>query len=295
MVVGATGTAATLSESAFAALPRPPTISATQARFTIPDGTTSSWTLKLWSHGSLEGTDVAMSGTLIVAVPTTSDCTFQADVSVTPAGGKSMFYSGARATVPGCGPPPSPSSTIAGDIFLCSATGQTRTEVGGGTLAATGPESVPTGTNPLAPTKVLSGSYMMTASSPSGFGFVTCQGSASVASTGLTASVPVFVPAGGAGLGTFYVVATVPTGSLSGGSTVGPATSPSSVTHHTQPVGATQTSGSHLAFTGMNTAAPLLAGLVALALGTASILISLARRRKVGTRPVDLLGQSVDD
>jgi hypothetical protein len=112
--------------------------------------------------------------------------------------------------------------------------------------------------------------------------------------------VPVLVPAGGAGLGTFYVVATVPTGSLSGGSTVGPATSPSSpgttsVTHHTQPVGATQTSGSHLAFTGMNTAAPLLAGLVALALGTASILISLARRRKVGTRPVDLLGQSVDD
>ena len=220
--VGVTGAAVALSVPAFATNARPK-ISATAATFAIPAGTTSSWTLKLWSHGTMKGSDTGTSGTLTVGVPATSDCMFQADVSVTPVGGQSSYYSGTRATVPGCGPPP----TIAGDIYLCSGTGtQTATEIGSGTLAAGGPQSVPSQANPLAPTTVLSGSYTMTAGAPAGYVFVVCGGSASVAPTGVNASEPVVVPSGGAGFGTFYVVQAAPVGSLSGGS--GPPQSPGS-------------------------------------------------------------------
>ncbi len=287
--VGVAGAAVALSASAFAVSPRPPKISATEATFAIPMGTTSTWTLKLWSHGNLEGSDSGTSGTLTVAVPTTPDCLFQADVSVAPVGGKSSYYSGVRATVPGCGPPP----TIAGDIYLCSGTGaQTTTEITGGMLAVTGPRTLPSQANPLLPTAVSSGSYTMGAGSPSGYVFVVCNGSASVSTTGFTATQTVVVPAGGAGFGAFYVVKAAPVGSLSGGSGPpppnsggGPATSPgtphpvSTVTHHSQPAGATKVGSSSLAFTGMNTGPLLVVGFLALMLGGLVSLISRARRR----------------
>jgi hypothetical protein len=291
------------SGAAYAA-PRQPKISATQATFVIPGGPTSTWTLKLWSHGRLEGSDTATSGTLTVAVPTTFDCMFQADVTVAPEDGQSTYYSGTRATVPGCGIPPTQS--IAGDIYVCSATGaQTTSEVAGGALASSGPQTLPTQANPLAPSAVLSGTYMMTASSPPNYVFVACNGSAAVGSTGVTATESVVVPAGGAGAGVFYVVLAAPVGSLSGGSGPaptpgsggGPATSPgapgpvSTVTHHSLPA-ATKVGSSHLAFTGMNTGPLLLVGLVALALGALATVVSRVRRRPTvgdsltsGTRP----------
>jgi len=296
--VGVAGAAVAFSAAAFAVSPRPPKISATEATFAIPTGTTSTWTLKLWSHGTLEGSDTATSGTLTVAVPATSNCLFQADVSVAPVGGRSSYYSGVRATVPGCGPPP----TIAGDIYLCSGTGtQTTTEVAGGSLAASGPQTLPSQANPLMPTTVLSGSYTMDAGSPPGYVFVVCNGSAAVATTGVTATQTVVVPAGGAGFGAFYVVQASPVGSLSGGSGPptpgsggGPATSPgtprpvSTVTHHNQPGGATKVGSSSLAFTGMNTGPLLLVGFLALMLGGLASLISRARRQgDLRVPPVD--------
>jgi hypothetical protein len=293
--VGGAGAALAFSAPTLAAAPRPPTLTANRAVFVIPGGSTSTWTLKLWSHGNVEGSDSGTSGTLTVAVPFTSDCLFQADVSVTPVGGQSSWYSGVKATVPGCGGPLP--ETIAGDIYLCSGNGtQTTIEVGGGTLALSGPQALPSQPNPVAPMKVPSGAYTMTAGSPSGYVFVVCQGSASVGSTGVTASESVDVPAGGAGLGTFYVVLAAPVGSLSGGSGPttptptpssgsGPVTSPGTpgpvdtITHRSRPPSATKTGDSALAFTGLNTVPLLLAGLITLALGALTTEASRIRRR----------------
>ncbi len=279
-----------LSAPAFASLPKPPTINATQTTFTIPSPSTSTWTLRLWSHGTLEGSANATSGMLTVAVPATSDCAFQADVSVLPVGGVRFYYSGARATVPGCGPV---HQSIAGDIFLCSAAGaQTTTEQTGGTLAATGPQTVASQANPLAPTQVPSGSYTMTATPPSGFELVACGGAATVETSGNTASEPVTVPAGGAGVGAFYVVAQAPAGSLSGGSgppgglgsgsgsptspgTSGPGTS--TAPHKSTPA-VVKVSSPKLAFTGLNVGPLVLIGILALVLGSLATVTSRRRR-----------------
>jgi len=279
-----------LSAPAFGSAPVPPRITPSEATFTIPPESSSTWTLNLWSHGTLEGSAHDTSGTLTVPVPVTNDCMFQADVSVVPVDGTRSYYSGSRATVPGCGPP----QTIAGHIFLCDSTGApTTTEITGGTLAATGPQTLASQANPLPITHVLAGSYTMSAGSPPGYVFVVCGGSATVGSTGATASESVGVPAGGAGVGIFYVVTPAPTGSVGGGgspggsgSTTGPPTSPgspgpaSSLINKKQPVTATRVSGRSLAFTGMNTAPLLLSGLLALALGTVATATSRARKRR---------------
>jgi len=196
LVIG-TGAAVAFSAPAFATAPRGPKISATQATFAVPTSSTSTWTIRLWSHGTLEGSDTGTSGTLTVVVPVTSDCKFQADVSETLPGGQGFFYSGTRATVLGCGPLP----TIAGDIYLCPAAGATTTEVAGGMLGVTGPQTLTPQSNPMAPTPVLSGNYTMTASSPSGYMFVACGGSSSVAANGSSATevVPVFIGDTGSG------------------------------------------------------------------------------------------------
>jgi hypothetical protein len=108
-------------------------------------------------------------------------------------------------TLSGCTPP---TQTIAGHIYDCRAGTATTTEVPGGTLGATGPQSVPTQSNPLGPTGVAAGTYTMTASSPAGYQLVNCNG----VSNSPTQSV--VVPSGGAGVGIFYVsrVATCPQG-----------------------------------------------------------------------------------
>jgi hypothetical protein len=138
IVAGVSAITVALAAPAFAA-PVPPALSSTQATFTVPSGSTSTWTLKLWWEGSLKGSTSGTTGTLTLPVPSESPCTFQADVSyVTKPGGQSTYYSGSRRTLTTCGSPP-PTSTIAGDIFLCSAAGtQTTTEVSLGSLAVTG-------------------------------------------------------------------------------------------------------------------------------------------------------------
>jgi len=304
LVIG-TGAAVAFSAPAFA-YPRPPKLSVTNATFAIPTSSTSTWTLRLWSHGNLEGSDTGTSGMLTVAVPATSDCLFQADVSVTPLGGAPSFYSGARATVSGCGPLP----TIAGDIYLCPAAGATTIEVAGGTLGAIGPQTLASQPNPMAPTSVLSGDYTMTARSPSGYMFVACGGSAVVAANGSSATelVPVFIGdtgsgaelahtvSGGGGVGIFYVTTVAPPVGAGGGATVptasgltsaqatpGPAVAASTGTlaDGTTPVPTTAVGSSALALTGLNTKPLLFVGLLTLALGALCTAADRVRRRTV--------------
>jgi hypothetical protein len=309
VLVIAAAAALAFSAPAFAA-PRQPILSPTQATFAIPSGSTSTWTLRLWTHGALQGSETGTSGTLTVPVPATSDCTFQADVSVVPLGGTSSYYSGRRATVPGCGPLP----TIAGDIYLCPPTGATVTEVTGGTLAATGPQNLVPQPNPMGPTPVLSGNYNMTAGPPPGYILVQCGGSAIVTPDGSSATelVPVFIGdtggpemaptvSGGGGVGIFYVTTvTAPAGAGAGASdsaaagltkaqtSPGPALAAGGVSHSnvTAPLAATPVGGSSLAFTGMNTEPLLLIGFLSLTLGTLLTAASRVRRRLTSSRRV---------
>jgi hypothetical protein len=281
-----------------------PPISSTQSTFKVPVASTSTWTLRLWSHGTIVGSAAGKSGMLVVAVPHTSDCAFQADVTVSPVGGRSYFYSGNRAAMANCGK--IPTQTITGHIYLCSTAGSpTTTEVAGGTLAATGPQTLAIQANPMAPTSVASGSYTMTAGAPTGFVLVSCGGNDSIGSTGQTASESATVPAGGAGVGVFYV--TAPPSGAGGGSTgpTGP-TGPSGVTSssnsvkvplapahaataadHRRSVPTTPASASQLAFTGMNIGSPLLAALLFIVVG--SLLIVDSRKRSVVRRTVPVV------
>jgi hypothetical protein len=316
------GITVVLSSSAFASTVPSPKITATQVTFNVPAGRGSTFTLELWSDGTLLGSAHGTSGVLTVAVPVTAFCrvqgdvylTLQADVFIGPPGGHGSFYSGARATLPGC-------ATLAGNIYLCSASGaQTTTEVAGGTLAATGPKHVPSQSSPLSPVRVPPGTYAMSAAAPAGYSFVACGGSATVGSGGTTASQPVVAPTG---VGNFYVTATVPPGGGGGagggaggagggaggagggaggaGGGAGGAGSGSGAVAQTSaqtirppalaaggstgsdltaaPVAATAVGSSALAFTGMDPEPLLLAGLTALALGTLSLAVSRLRRR----------------
>ena len=105
--------------------------------------------------------------------------------------------------------PISQQQTIAGHIYLCNNGTQTTSEVPGGTLGATGPQTVPTQPNPLGPVSVAAGTYTMTETNPPGF-----QLAPECGTTSNTQSV--VVPPGGAGVGIFYVEkppATCPSGS----------------------------------------------------------------------------------
>ncbi len=291
-VVGVAGTTVLLSVPAPAGAANvPPTITPTRATFPVPAKNTSVWTLRLWSHGTLEGSATGTSGVLTVVVPHTADCAFQADVLQTPPGGQPSFYSGNRLKMTGCGGPP-PTQTIAGHIYLCTLAGSpTTTEVAGGTLAASGPDTVASQANPLAPTIVDSGRYTMTAGSPAGYLLVACGGTATVGSGGLAASEPVTVPAGGAGVGLFY--ASAPAVGDGGGSTpvagvtavadspgsAGAAVAGATSAGHSPPVRPVAAAGAALAFTGMNPVPPLLLGLLLLGAGTVMLACSGWRRR----------------
>ena len=101
--------------------------------------------------------------------------------------------------------PTTTTQTIAGHIYDCTSSIATTTEVPGGTLGVSGPQSVATQPNPLNPTNVAAGNYSMSAGAPSGYQFVTCGGSATVGSPPTSATETVNVPGGGAGVGIFYV------------------------------------------------------------------------------------------
>jgi hypothetical protein len=97
---------------------------------------------------------------------------------------------------------------IAGHIFDCTGGTPTTTEVPGGTLGATGPQTVATQPNPLNPTSVAVGTYTMSATSPSGFQFVQCGSTATIGTPPTSATESVTVPSGGSGVGIFYVAKT---------------------------------------------------------------------------------------
>ncbi len=89
--------------------------------------------------------------------------------------------------------------TIAGHIYLCKEGKPTATEVPGGSLAATGPQTIAAQPNPLGPTKVAAGTYTMTETNPAGFKLASACGTTS-------STQSVVVPSGGAGVGIFYVI-----------------------------------------------------------------------------------------
>ena len=117
-----------------------------------------------------------------------------------------------------CGAPAPParilvspaSQSIAGHIYLCDSAHPTVTEVPGGTLASTGPQTLGSSPNPLGSTQVAPGGYTMTATPPTDFVLVTCGGSSAPAIGGNTATEAVAVPAGGSGVAVFYVTNSAP-------------------------------------------------------------------------------------
>lgn len=105
-----------LASPASAASTHPkPTITATEASFTIPSGPAQAWLIRLWTlptPSTLEGQTFGSSGTISVNVPGTTNCEFQVDVLVAAPGTTKpadfKWYSGTIATVPGCGAPHCP-------------------------------------------------------------------------------------------------------------------------------------------------------------------------------------------
>lgn len=100
--------------------------------------------------------------------------------------------------------------SIAAHIYLCTNTIPSATEVPGGTLATTGPQTLGASPNPLPSTEVAPGGYVVTATPPPGYVLVTCGGTSSPVSGGTTATEAVAVPAGGSGVGIFYVTNSAP-------------------------------------------------------------------------------------
>ena len=180
-----------------------------------------------------------------------------------------------------------PTQTLAGHIYLCQDGNPTTTEESGGTVGATGPQTVPTQGNPLNPVNVDAGGYTMTATSPPNFTLVACGGASTPNSDGTSATEPVTVPSGGAGVGIFYVTAvsttpvTTPTTTPTT-PTSQPTTSPSqtvSTTPTTAPTTSPATTASSLAFTGAPVGKEWMFGIGALILGSGLILTSRLRLR----------------
>jgi hypothetical protein len=107
-------------------------------------------------------------------------------------------------------PQPVGTQSIAGHIYLCDNSNQTTSEVSGGTLAASGPQTLGASPNPLGTTEVGSGDYTMTATTPADYVLVSCGGASTLASGGDTATEAVTVPTGGTGVGIFYVSKSAP-------------------------------------------------------------------------------------
>jgi hypothetical protein len=180
-----------------------------------------------------------------------------------------------------------PTQTLAGHIYLCQDGNPTTTEETGGTVGATGPQTVTTQGNPLNPINVDAGGYTMTATPPTNFTLVVCGGTSTPNSDGTSATESVTVPSGGAGVGIFYVTAisttpvttpvTTPTTPTSQ-----PTTSPSQTTPTTTATTLPTTSPAttqSLAFTGAPVGKEWMFGIGALILGSGLILSSRLRLR----------------
>ena len=92
--------------------------------------------------------------------------------------------------------------TLAGHIYDCSSSATT-TEVGGGTLSATGPTNVASQPNPMS-RSVSPGGYTVTAGAPNGYHFVNC-GSGATINSPTSATQTATVPTNGTGTAVFYV------------------------------------------------------------------------------------------
>jgi hypothetical protein len=193
-----------------------------------------------------------------------------------------------RTSLPtGC--PPAPTQTLSGHIYLCpGGTTQTTTEVPGGTLAASGPQTVGSVANPLQPTTVAAGQYTMSATPPGGYQLVVCGGSSSVPAGGHSATEAVTVPVGGSGVGIFYVT-TTPAPSVSGASGGAPTapTSAPTAAPVPPPAPATAAAGSQVqGATRVNTgepwagSGPISAGVAALGAGLLGAGLWRRRRRR---------------
>ena len=184
----------------------------------------------------------------------------------------------------GC--PPPPTQTLSGHIYRCAGgTSPTTTEVPGGALAASGPQTVASTPNPLQPTGVAAGSYTLTATAPSGYQLVVCNGSSSVAAGGQSATETVAVPVGGTGNGNFYVTK-VPSPAVSGAS----GAAPTSVKSAPPPAPATAAAGSQVpGATSVHTgepwagSGPLTAGIAALGACMVGAGVWIWRRRRTTT------------
>ena len=119
-----------------------------------------------------------------------------ADTNVTvPAGGNGngIFYVAANPTT----------ALLGGHIYDCTGGSSTTTEVTAGTLGATGSTPVPVAANPMAPTSVNSGDYVVTATAPTGYTLVACNHVG-------TGPQTLGVPPGGNVTAVFYVTKDVP-------------------------------------------------------------------------------------
>ena len=136
---------------------------------------------------------------------TASSVSVSVHIDWTGGGTFSTNASGSLTGLTPCTSPPPVTQQLSGHIYLCPTSGATTTEQPGGTLAATGAQNVPSQGNPLGSTEVLAGSYTMTATNPTGYTLVACGSGATVNPAGTSATQPVTVPAGGTGVGIFYV------------------------------------------------------------------------------------------
>ncbi len=107
-------------------------------------------------------------------------------------------------------PQPVVTQSIAGHIYLCNNSGQTTSEVSGGTLAASGPQTLGATPNPLGTTDVGAGVYTINATTPPNYVLVTCGGTATPISGGNAATEEVAVPTGGAGVAIFFASKSAP-------------------------------------------------------------------------------------
>ena len=173
----------------------------------------ASITFRLFAGSDCTGQPISTD--LPTTLPNTLTATVTSSTSTLTVAGNYAFqaeYSGAPPFYPqttsACEPftvkPGQITQTIAGHIFDCTSGSATTTEVPGGMLGATGPQTVATQANPLNPSSVAAGTYTMSASAPSGFQFVQCGGTATITSP-TSATESVNVPSGGAGVGIFYV------------------------------------------------------------------------------------------
>lgn len=95
---------------------------------------------------------------------------------------------------------PAAQGSLAGDILLCAS----GVSVSGGTISASGPQSIPAAANPVSYPHVTPGSYLVSADAPPGYHFVRCNAGATIASPN-RATLTVSVPANGSGSARFFV------------------------------------------------------------------------------------------